>query len=100
MENEKSTATPLADKDLSEAQGGNYKYHDEATGKYYRWKGSDYNHKFLCPKCGRPVKSDWGFRYDCDHCNEWWVMEYSLKINPETWVEITKEQYESPGERY
>ncbi len=97
MEDEKRQVNPLVDEELTEVNAGMTKYRDHDTGRYYRWAETDCNKKYLCPKCRRPLKSRWGFRYDCDPCDSWWVIEGNLIPDPQYWVEISSEDYHNPG---
>ncbi len=97
-------AAELTDPELNDATGGNlYKWHDEATGKYYKWTGAlDNGLKYLCPNCRRPLSSFWGIKYTCDHCDASWVFEYRLLPNYASglWKEITKAEYDDRDEDY
>lgn len=96
MDNEKRAVNSLSDEELAQVSGGT-RHHDTETDKYYIFTGRDCNNMYLCPKCGGPLKSDWGFRFDCDPCDDWWVFQRNLKINPSYWKEISKEEYYSYG---
>ena len=92
---EKVPVTALTDEQVAEATGGYEIYEDESHGRYYFWKGSDRNLKYLCPKCGKPVyTSNGGFTYKCDPCSDWYFLECRLNPNLANWTEVTKEEYE------
>lgn len=93
--------TQLSDNELADVTGGMGKWYDAATGKYYKWTGCfDNDLKYLCPNCGRPLSSFWGFKYTCDHCDASWILEERLVPNYASglWKEITKEEYDGHGD--
>lgn len=95
-EKKKNAAAAVADEDLAEVNGGKVTWYDAATDKYYKWAGSSYSMKYLCPNCGRPLSSYWGINYSCGSCNASWFYEERLVPNyaSGTWTEITKERYD------
>ncbi len=85
----------LNDADLADATGGYITVQDEATGKYYVWKGKDANTKYVCPKCGRPVKAGFmNLKFYCDPCDDSWFFESNLNPNLNGgWKEISEAEY-------
>ena len=83
----------LSDEEASRAVGGSDTHivlHEPTYGAggreitpfdRYHWEGTDDNLKYLCPKCNRPLRSGWGWRYYCDTCKESWFDESNLKMN-------------------
>ncbi len=91
----------LNDNELDEVNGGKTKFYDKATGKYYRWNGHyAYDKQYLCPKCGKPLSTTFGFRYDCSSCDDYWIRESSLVPNLASglWKEISKDEYDNGSE--
>ncbi len=95
--NSNFVAAQISDDELAGVAGGYNLTYDEATGKYYAWEGSDTNTKYVCPKCGRPLKAGFmNFKFYCDPCDESWFFEG--KLNPNLnggWKEISKDEYDS-----
>ena len=95
----KNRATVLADVDLNEVTGGYDKYHDESSDRHYLWNGTSADQKYVCPNCGRPVKSGFlSLTFSCSPCNASWYYERRLKPNFSAggWQEISKDDYDKP----
>ncbi len=95
--NPETNDAQLNDTELAEVSGGYNLTYDEATDKYYRWCGTDSSKKYLCPKCGRPVKAGFmNFKFYCDPCDDSWFFEGKLNPNLDGgWKEISKDEYDN-----
>lgn len=95
-------AQKIPDEFLGQVFGG--KKHFEINGRYFEYTGSilcwssDWDHCYLCPRCGRPVHYGKWARFYCDPCDESWYWEEKLVPNLASglWKELTKEEYDEP----
>lgn len=98
MDTDKSTpATVIPDMDLNAVTGGYDRFHDEATDRYYLWKGDSADQKYVCPNCGRPVKAGFlSITFSCKSCDASWYYESRLNPNLSTggWKEVSKADYD------
>lgn len=96
---EPAGARVLSDEQLAGVTGG--LGYAEAGGRYYRYIGSDsesdYGKRYLCPKCGRPMRYGVWLRFTCDSCDESWYYEDALVPNAASgvWEEISKADYDA-----
>ena len=97
-------AQELADEELEKVAGGR-RYFATTSGRYFHYVGrladsdgyeDDWNKRYLCPNCGKPVHCGRWDRYYCDPCDESWYNENKLMINLGSglYEEITKQEFE------
>lgn len=92
-------AAELSDEQLAGVTGG--LCYTQSDGKYFRYIGSnseaDFGKRYLCPKCGRPVRYGVWLRFCCDSCDETWYYEHTLVPNTASgvWEEISKADYDA-----
>lgn len=97
-------AQELADEELERVSGGQTHF-ATTDGRYFTYIGKsgddreylkDFNRRYCCPRCKRPVHYGVGDRYYCDACDESWYYESKLLLNLAggLYKEVSREEYE------
>lgn len=92
----------LTDEELKNVAGGQT-YFNTNCG-YFKYVGKsdaekdykyDWDRRYLCPNCGKPVHYGKGARFYCDLCNESWYCESKLYLNLRSglYAEISEAEY-------
>lgn len=97
MSEQNMHSVELTDEELGEIHGGYMIWTDPTSSYSYIWRGTsaDEDKRYLCPKCGRPVRYGKGYRYYCDSCHDSWFMEQALDPNLPSglWQRTAKDPY-------